>query len=120
MPEFDQLLRILEIKRADWDENSLSAFYLPVQPKQRILPPRAAPTDKAIWRLPSNHALPFWCFVYDLQRAAITLTFIPGPAETTLVRADTGTPVNTKKKKTARSLRAAQEFQRVHISHADA
>lgn len=103
MPEFDQLLRILEIKRADWDENSLSAF-----------------TDKAIWRLPSNHALPFWCFVYDLQRAAITLTFIPGPAETTLVRADTGTPVNTKKKKTPRSLRAAQEFQRVHISHADA
>lgn len=120
MPEFDQLLRILEIKRADWDENSLSAFYLPVQPKQRILPPQAAHTDKAIWRLPSNHALPFWCFVYDLQRAAITLTFISGPAETTLVRADTGTPVNTKKKKTPRSLRAAQEFQRVHISHADA
>lgn len=62
--------------------------------------------------------------MYDLQRALITLTFISGPAEMTLVRADTGTPVNEKKrkekKKTARSLRAAQEFEWVHISHAEA
>lgn len=69
-------------------------------------------------RLASNQAPLLCCSVYDLLRAPTTLPTVSPPAETTLVRAHAGTLLQQEQKKA--QLRAAQEFQRVHISHADA